>query len=212
MKRWRREQVRKRQIESWRVRASVGRGPVVVALSIAKAVRGESPLLIAPYGYQPIDREKGLWCQPWGKLELAENRWKQEIRNLVESLLGVRSYKELLAVGSDRFVATKAVYMERGFFDRHMSISVSWDEPKVLDIMPGKGADQSAPSVYELGRSVALEVSEGRVQLQISAADFADMIEELLGYSAVVTTMKLKPALKLLAEQGAVLRDPEELL
>ena len=202
--RWR-NAVNRLQRDCWQDRDAAGRGPVVSRLRLSRARRREGPFLVSAWGYQPTPGERGLWCQPWGRLLVEAARWERDSKEIVETLFSVRSHAELLAVDSDRFVVTKEVD-ERGFFDRNMAVSVDWYEPDELDVQPLKGADRSAVGVWELGRSIAIEKREGRVRLQISSADFAAMVDDLLSYSAVVSSHKLPKALSLLADQGVVFR------
>ena len=196
--RWRRDR--------WQRRIDSGSYPIVSSLKLSKARRGEGPLIVSAWGFQPMVGERGLWCQPWGQLVVEESRWKRGVKRIVESLLEVRSEEDLLNVDGGRFMITKEV-SGRGFYDRNMVVSVNWMEPDLLEIQPLKGADRSAVGVWELGRSVAVEVRKGQVYIKISEADFADQIDALLRYSEIVSTRKLRQALALLAKQGVILRE-----
>ncbi len=208
MRPWWKNKVAQLRRERWRDQVASGKGPVVSMVDLSKPRRGEAPFLVSALGFQPIPGMNSLGCQPWGRLVIEASRWETEGKKIVESLLSVRSRAELLAVDSGRFIASQDE-CGKGFYDRNNSVSVGWDEASTVEFHPRKGANQSAVGVWELGRSVALEVREGRVRLLISVAGFTAMVDELLHYSAIVSSHKLPQALVLLADQGAVLREPE---
>ncbi|MCP3934367.1 MAG: hypothetical protein GY708_03235 [Actinomycetia bacterium] len=199
MKRWKRER--------WLARDAGGKGPVVSALEVAKPRRGEGVFVVSAWGYQSVP-EGGLWPQPWGRVSVESGRWKRDGKRIVESLFGVRSQAELLAVDSGNFVSSQEL-VKKGFYDRNMAVSLAWDEPHAVEVQPLKGADLSAVGVWELGRKVPINVQDSRVFLRIPPGGFTEMLDELLRYSVVVSTNKLPKALTLLANQGVVLRERE---